>query len=36
SGSCLNKVFEYGVAKREENLQPALEVETARHAYMGN
>ncbi|GJS24319.1 phospholipase-like protein [Tanacetum coccineum] len=35
-GSYLNKVFEYAVVKREEDLQPALEVEIARHASRGN
>ncbi|GKD09516.1 hypothetical protein Tco_1189201, partial [Tanacetum coccineum] len=35
-GSCLNELFEDGVVKREEILQPTLEVEIARHACRGN
>ncbi|GJZ01705.1 hypothetical protein Tco_0519666, partial [Tanacetum coccineum] len=35
-GSCLNKLFEDGVVKREEILQPTLEVEIARHACWRN
>nr|GEW21399.1 hypothetical protein [Tanacetum cinerariifolium] len=35
-GSGLKKLFEDGVVKREENLQPILEVEIARHTYTGN
>ncbi|GKC18406.1 hypothetical protein Tco_1020556 [Tanacetum coccineum] len=35
-GSGLKKLFEIDVVKREENLQPTLEVEILRHAYRGD